>query len=61
MFISKLGKTDRFLVVRQPLLVSLFPNKSKYININFNDCLQMQNDTENEIGRLLFPFIYNTR
>ena len=24
-------------------------------DINLNDCNQMQNDTENEIGRSLFP------
>jgi len=28
-------------------------------DINLNDRPQMQNDTENEIGRSLFPFIYN--
>ena len=34
-------------------------SQTKVNDINLNDCPQMQNDTENEIGRSLFPFIYN--
>ena len=30
-------------------------------DINLNDRPQMQNDTENEIGRSLFPFIHGLR
>ena len=33
-----------------------FPKKGD--DINLNDRNQMQNDTENEIGRSLFPFIH---
>ena len=47
-----MGRVDRCAPV------SLFP-KTKVNDINLNDRLQMQNDTENEIGRSLFPFIYN--
>ena len=38
--------------------VSLSQTKSN--DINLNDRNQMQNDTENEIGRSLFPLIYNS-
>ena len=32
-------------------------SQTKVNDINLNYCPQMQNDTENEIGRSLFPFI----
>ena len=35
--------------------------KTKGNDINLNDRNQMQNDTENEIGRSLFPFIHGLR
>ena len=34
-------------------------SQTKGNDINLNDRNQMQNDTENEIGRSLFPFMYN--
>ena len=33
-------------------------SQTKVNDINLNDRPQMQNDTENEIGRSLFPFIH---
>ena len=36
-------------------------SQTKENDISLNDRLQMQNDTENEIGRSLFPFIYGLR
>ena len=36
-------------------------SQTKGNNISLNDSLQMQNDTENEIGRSLFPFIHGLR
>ena len=33
-------------------------SQTKVYDIILNDRPQMQNDTENEIGRSLFPFIY---
>ena len=38
--------------------VSLFQTKGNDINLNDRNQNQMQNDTENEIGRSLFPFIH---
>ena len=38
---------------------SVYLSQTKVNDINLNDRPQMQNDTENEIGRSLFPFIYN--
>ena len=35
--------------------------QTKVNDINLNDRPQMQNDTENEIGRSLFPFIHGLR
>ena len=36
-------------------------SQTKVNDINLNDRPQMQNDTENEIGRSLFPFIHGLR
>ena len=36
-------------------------SQTKVNDINLNDRPQMQNDTENEIGRLLFPLIHGLR
>ena len=35
--------------------------QTKVNDINLNDRPQIQNDTENEIGRSLFPFIHGLR
>ena len=40
---------------------SLYLSQIKVNDINLNDRNQMQNDTENEIGRSLFPFIHGLR
>ena len=36
-------------------------SQTKVNNINLNDRLQMQNDSKNETGRPLFPFIHGLR
>ena len=36
-------------------------SQTKVNDINLNDRPQMQNDTENEIGRSVFPFIHGLR
>ena len=42
-------------------VASVFLSKIKGNDINLNDRPQMQNDTENEIGRSLFPLIHGLR
>ena len=55
---SYLTKTHNWVEWTAPS-VSLL--QTKVNDINLNDRPQMQNDTENEIGRSLFPFIHGLR
>ena len=56
--IDYLTKTHNWVEWTAPS-VSLL--QTKINDINLNDRPQMQNDTENEIGRSLFPFIHGLR
>ena len=56
--IDYLTKTHNWVEWTAP---SVSLSQTKVNDINLNDRPQMQNDTENEIGRSLFPFIHGLR
>ena len=53
--INNLTKTHNWVEWTAP---SVSLSQTKVYDIILNDRPQMQNDTENEIGRSLFPFIH---
>ena len=56
--VINLTKTHNWVEWTAP---SVSLSQTKVNDINLNDRPQMQNDTENEIGRSLFPFIHGLR